>query len=117
MAEADGQSKKTASLAGVVVIIGLIIGLLLYYYGYGVITAVGVIITVIGIYGLISSFYRSDVPDSFGTSSSYAALSFGFLFLAIGCAVLVYGFTCNFIIAIVAFLVILVIYLLARRAK
>ncbi len=115
MSDNSESKKKGQTYSGVMILIGIIIGLLMFYFGYGIIPVFCVPITLIGVYLIISSFNRDTVPDFWGTSASGAALLWGFFMIAIGGAGLVYMAMHSVIISVVFALVILVLYLLARK--
>ena len=65
-------------------------------------------------YELLSSFARSSQNDMYGTNEAGAARLFGFLFIAVGGAIIVYRYADSIIIPIVFAIIIVVLYLVTR---
>jgi hypothetical protein len=100
------------TITGVVVLASIIIGLLYYYYTSLWIPAIGIPLLIIGVYEAISSIARSNKVDQFGTSDSGAAIVWGFVFIAIGGALLVFQYSDNIIFPIIFFIAVIILYII-----
>lgn len=101
-------------ITGAVFLLSVAAGLICFYADGSWLLAVGVPITALGGYELLSSFFRNSEADRWGTSDSGAAVLFGFFLLAIGGAILFYRFSDNIIFPIVYAAVLIAVYLLLR---
>ena len=117
MSEEEAKISKGGAYGSVMVIIGIIIGLLMFYYDMGFIPVICVPLIFIGVYLIISSFGRSQVEDVQGTSEAGAALLWGFVMIAVGGAGLVYLFSDSLIIPIVFALVMLICYIVVKKTR
>ena len=111
MAENESRTISWGAITGAVVLLSIAFGLLYYYYTSLWIPAIGIPLLIIGIYEAISSVARSKKVDQFGTSESGAAVVWGFVFIAIGGAMLIFQYSDNIIFPIVFAIVVIVLYL------
>ena len=115
MSEEEGQKKSMGNMTSVVVLL-VIAACLLYGYLSGAwLAAVFIGILAIGVFLALASITRSKQPDRYGTSESDAALAFGFCAISIGAAGTVFAYTSNFVFALVAFIIVVAMYFLARK--
>jgi hypothetical protein len=117
MAENETGTRNWGAITGIVVLIAIAVGLLYYYYVGLWIPAIGIPLLIIGAYEAISSILRSTAVDQFGTSDSGAATVWGFVFIAIGGALMVFQYSNNIIFPIVFFIAIIVLYLVVSAAN
>ena len=108
MAEEESKPRNLGAVTGAVVLIAIVVGLLCYYVTSSWLLAIGIPILIIGAYELISSFFRNTKNDQFGTNESGAAALWGFLFIAVGGAIVIYPYADSIIIPIVFVLLIIV---------
>lgn len=104
------------AITGAAALLSIAAGLITFYMDGSWLLAIGVPIVIFGTFELLSSFFRNDEADRWGTSDSGAAVFFGFTFLAIGGAILVFHFANDIIFPIVYAIVLAAIYLLLKAA-
>ena len=114
MTDGDNPGRSIASFTPVVVLLIIAACILIAYFTANYLGAICLGVLGIGIYLTLSSLARSKQPDRWGTSDAGAALLWGFFFMSIGAGGMVYAFTHNIVFAIVTFIVMLALYLLAR---
>ena len=115
MSEETETSNKKGSFILIVVLCAIILGLLMYYFQVNWIVDLCVPLVLIGLFEIGASFNRATEKDQFGTSESGAAMFWGFTFLAIGGAGIVFALTGEWVFVIIFALVMGVIYLLVKK--
>ena len=110
---ANGNTNWGA-ITGAAVLLSIAAGLITFYMDGSWLLAIAVPIVIFGTFELLSSFFRNDEADRWGTSDSGAAVFYGFTLLAIGGAMLVFHLANNNIFPIVYAIVLAAIYLLLR---
>jgi len=105
----EPTSRNMGAITGAIVLIAIVVGLLYYYMTSDWLPSIGIPILIIGAYELVSSFFRSTTNDQFGTNESGAAALWGFVFIAIGGAMLIYRFADGGIIMPVVFAILVII--------
>jgi len=110
----SGSDTNWGAINGAAALLSIAAGLIYFYMEGDWLPAIGIPITIFGAYELISSFVRNREEDRWGTSDSGAAAFFGFTFIAIGGAVLIYHFMDSIVIALVFAVVLGAVYLLLK---
>jgi uncharacterized membrane protein HdeD (DUF308 family) len=108
------------AITGAVILIAIAVGLVYYYCTSIVWPALGLPLLIFGVYELISSLFRSTENDRWGTSEAGAASIFGFIFIAIGGALIIIEYADSIIIPILFIIAVMVLYIvfaLLRRRK
>ena len=117
---AEETQKSFGKMTIIAILLGAIVSLVYYYYTSNWLPAIGLFLLVVGVYELLSSFFRSTEDDRWGTNESGAAALFGFLMVAVGGAIVVYQYADSIIIPIVfalAVIILYVVYSLFRKKK
>ena len=104
------------AINGAALLLSIAAGVICFYIDGSWLLAVGVPVTAFGAFIILSSFFRSTEQDRWGSSDYGAMVLFGFLFLTVGGALLVFNYSDNFVFPIVFVAVILALYLLMRAA-
>ncbi len=117
MAEEKTRNVNMGAVTGAVVLLAIVIGLLYYYFTKDWIPAIGIPLLIIGIYEILSSFFRSSVNDRYGTNEAGAAVLWGFLAIAIGGAIIIYQYADSIIIPVAFAIIVLVLYILTRSFR
>jgi len=115
MTDGENKSLNWGMISLIIGLLAVIIGIVYYYMTNDIITAILLIILVIGIYLILASFGKSKQLDQFGTSESGASAVIGFFVTAIGLAGLVF-FHSGILLAIVAFIAVIIVYLVFAMA-
>ena len=101
-------------ITAIAILLSLIVGLLIFYFLGSIALSIASPVLLFGLFELGSSFLKSREPDQFGTSESFAATFWGFVFIAVGIALLMFLYTGNLIFTAVVVLLIMVVYLIMR---
>lgn len=105
----SGNDWNRIGIAVILLLIGL--GLILFFLKVDALTVVAIVLLGIGIYMFISSFFKSNEVDRFGTSIAGASVGLSFFFLALGGAFLIYSLSKNWIIAVAVFIIVMAVWL------
>ena len=108
----EPKPRNMGAITAAVVLLAIVVGLLYYYVTSDWLPAIGILILLIGVYELISSFFRNTANDQFGTNESGAAALWGFLLIAVGGAMLIYRYSNDIIIPVVFAILIIVAYII-----
>lgn len=117
MGEETKKNTNWGTISGIVFLLAIAIGLVYYYVTSLWIPAIGIPLLIIGVYEVLSAFFRSSEKDRWGTSESGAAVLWGFVLIAAGGAIMVYQYADSIIIPIVFVIIVMVLYLFARSAS
>ncbi len=115
MSEGEKAPINTGKTTAAVVLLAIVLALLLYYFNQNIIAVICLPILVFGFYEVASSYARSSTPDRYGTSQAGAAIFWGFLAIAIGFGGIVYAYAHSAILAAVAFLLIMVVFIFVKK--
>ncbi len=103
-----GLNGKVTAIAG---LIALAVMLIFGYYTGNWISGFGLFLLIFGVYEVASTFRRSDRVDQWGTSESGAAALWGFLFIAVGGALVLFQYSDNMLYAVLFCIGMIVLYL------
>jgi hypothetical protein len=117
MSEEKTSNRNIGTLTGIVFLIAIAVGLLIYYYMSNWILAIGCPLAILGVYEIASSFARTSEVDRWGTSEASAAVTLGFIALAIGAAFIAYNYSDSIIVPIIVAILIVAIYLVVVMLK
>lgn len=112
---ADAARKYNVNgLTGVIILLCIAVGLLLFFTTGNIIKSICIPVVIFGVYEILSSLIRNNQIDQFGTSESGAALFWGFVFVIIGGAGLVFVYADNLIFVAIFIVLIAAVYLVVR---
>jgi len=103
-----GVNGKVSAIA---ILIAFAVMLIFGYYTGNWLSGFGLFMLIFGVYEVASTFMRSDQVDQWGTSESGAAALWGFLFIAVGGALVLFQYSNNILFAILFCIGIVVLYL------